>query len=207
MKKIIPIFLPFLALISCFCVGCDETSETPVIDDETIIDGVEPGKYREWWFEVFDEYEKIEEFIIKLRDVGKNGEFNFGFSHFEVPDLFRNYYTSFFGLIHASSPIDEDIYNSTYRYFRIDDIYGEDRDEPPYNNFALYFYPFYYQGDTFENSNIKYEEIDYSSGKYKAIFTYDGSKIMEAELSNQSVSYIDKEQMIIDLINNYKLIV
>ena len=61
--------------------------------------------------------------------------------------------------------------------------------------------------NTFDNSKIEYEFINYYDGAYEATFTYSESIIMKVELSQQSGNEIDKELMIDELINNYKLIV
>lgn len=78
---------------------------------------------------------------------------------------------------------------------------------PIYNRFSIYFYPFYLLDNTFDNKKINYEFTNYYDGSYEGKFMYDKNIIMKVKLSQESSGQINKEQMIKELITNYKLIV
>ncbi len=207
MKKIIPLFIVLLAITSCICTSCGESASfnSGSNSNNSLI---LPGKDRLWWYESFDSLEETEDFIIDLKNTKKNGDFNFGISNFEVPDHYKHFSTTFSGHIDINTSNKEDIFNSIYDQFWIENTFNENTNILPiYNRFSIYFYPFYCSDDTFDNNKIKYEFIDYYDGAYEATFTYDESIIMKVDLSQKSGKEIDKEQMIGDLINNYKLIV
>ena len=209
MKKIILLVSALLAITSCICTSCSESigsSSGSNSNNDLIL----PGKDRLWWFEGFDNNDEVNKFIIELKNAGKNGTFSFGVSNFEVPNLYKHFSTTFSGHIDKNASKKEDIFNSIYDYFWIENIFNENTTNlPNYNRFSICFYPFYSQDkdNTFDNSKIEYEFINYYDGAYEATFTYNETIIMKAELSQESANEIDKELMIDELINNYKLIV
>lgn len=207
MKKLIPVFTALLAIASCICVSCGESTSSNNTSS-SYNDLILPGKDKVWWYENFDNYDEVKDFIIDLKNTNVNGEFNFGVSNFEVPNLYKQFSTTFSGHIDIDTSHNENIFNSIYDRFWIESIFIENTNILPiYNKFSVYFCPFRFSGDTFNNEKIEYEFIDYYDGTYEATFTYDENIIMKVELSRDSSKQIDKEKMIDDLINNYKLIV
>ena len=209
MKKAITIFITLLTFTGCLFTSC---SEAPVTSNDSNSNNglVLPGKDRLWWFEGFDNNDEVNKFIIELKNAGKNGTFSFGVSNFEVPILYKHFSTTFSGHIDKNASKKEDIFNSIYDYFWIENIFNENTTNlPNYNRFSIFFYPFYLQDkeNTFDNSKIEYEFINYYDGAYEVTFTYSESIIMKVELSQESGNEINKELMIDELINNYKLIV
>lgn len=207
MKKIIPIFTALLIIASCICTSCGEGASSNSSSNSSN-DLILPGKDRLWWYEDFDNFDEAEDFLIDLKNTKKNGDFNFGVSTFEIPNLYKHFSTTFSGHIDIDTSNKEDVFNYIYDRFWIESIFNENTDILPiYNRFSIYFYPFYCLDDVFDNSKIEYESINYYDGAYEATFTYNESIIMKVELSQECGKQINKEKMINDLINNYKLIV
>ena len=201
MKKIILVFTALLAITTCICTSCSESIGP---SNGLIL----PGKDRIWWYEDFDNFDEVEIFLIDLKNTKKNGDFNFGVSTFEVPNLYKHFSTIFSGHIDIDTSNKEDIFNSVYDRFWIENTFNENTDAlPNYNRFSIYFYPFYCLDDIFDNSKIEYEFINYYDGAYEATFTYDESIIMKVKLSRKCGKQINKEQMISELINNFMMVV
>lgn len=193
-----------LTIANFLCTSCSINNEANTNDNGLIL----PGKDRAWWYQDFDNSSEVHEFIIELKNTNKNGDFNFGISNFEVPTIYKHFGTIFSGHINITTSHEEDIFNSVYDEFWIETLFNKNTTILPiYNRFSIYFYPFYYQDNVFVNKNIKYEVNTYNDGSYDVIFKYEDSFIMKAKLAKESTSKIDKDQMIKELISNYKLIV
>lgn len=191
----IPIFL---------CTSCNFNNGKSIDDNNIVL----PGKDKVWWHQGFDDSVEVHEFIKELKNTKKNRDFNFGISDFEVPSIYKHFSTTFSGHIDINNSHKEDIFNSTYDEFWIETIFNENTTILPiYNRFSVYFYPFYSIDNTFDSKKINYEFVDYYDGAYEVSFIYDKSIIMKVKLSPESSSQINKEQMINELIINYKLIV
>jgi len=204
MKKNVPIFIIILTITNFLCTSCNFNNGANTDDNDLVL----PGKDRVWWYQNFDNSYEVHEFIIELKNTNKNEDFNFGISNFEVPTIYKHFGTIFSGHININTSHEKDIFNSTYDEFWIETIFNENTTILPiYNRFSIYFYPFYYQANVFDNNNIKYEVNSYNDGSYDVIFKYEDSFIMKAKLVKESTSKIDKDQMIKELITNYKLIV
>ena len=186
-----------LFLAGCMNFGCHNQT-IPVPDNERI-----------WWYEKFDSNDEIPSFMTELKDTGKNGDFSFGLSKFEISDYFRLFSIGFSGHIDDNYSSKEDIYNSTYDDFWISTIYLES--DPNLSVYLakikLYFYPFFLEGKQFDKEKIEYVVNDYYPERYEAHFEYYGETIMKVELTRQSNPLIDKDKMISELISNYELIV
>lgn len=217
-KKIMVVSLLALSLLTI--MGCANSNLTErenkgddIIQDngsnnDTQGSNILPGEDRIWWYQGFEGLEATKDFILELNNSNKNGDFNFGISTFEAPNLYKHFSTKFSGHIDNKASKKEDIFNSIYDQFWIEEMCNEDTaDLPNYNRFNVYFYPFSSQGDTFDNEIIEYTFADYLGSSFEVAFTYNDSIIMKLELSVESKGLIDKDKMISELINNYKLIV
>lgn len=209
MKKIVQFFITLLTITNFLCTRCNfnngaSTDGTNTNDNDSVL----PGKDRVWWYQGFDNSTEVQEFITELKNTKKNEDFNFGISNFEAPSIYKHFSTTFSGHINNNTSHEEDIFNSTYDEFWIETIFNENTTILPiYNRFSIYFYPFYLLDNTFDSKKINYEFVDYYDETYEATFIYDKSIIMKVKLSHESSSQINKEQMIKELITNYKLIV
>lgn len=204
MKKNVLFFIIILTITNFLCASCNFNNEANTDDNELVL----PGKDRVWWYQGFEDLTEVHEFITQLKNTNKNEDFNFGISNFEVPSIYKHFSTTFSGHIDINSSHEEDIFNSTYDDFWIESIFNENTTiSPIYNRFSIYYYPFYYRDNVFDNNNVKYEVITYNDGSYDVIFTYEDNFIMKAKLTKESASQIDKDQMINELITNYMLIV
>ena len=168
-----------------------------------------PDHQRIWWYEKFDSNDEIPSFMTELKDTGKNGDFSFGLSKFEISDYFEPFNIVFSGHIKNGCSKKEDIYNSTYDKFWISTIYLES--DPNLSVYLakikLYFYPFFLEGEQFDREKIECVPAKCTSGEYEASFNYHDERIMKVELTRQSNPLIDKEKMISELISNYELII
>ena len=196
MKKIIrALSYTILFLTGCINFGCHN-------DDI-------PDHQRIWWYEKLESDDEISSFMAELKDTGKNGDFNFGLSKFEISDYFGLFNIVFSGHIKNDCSKKEDVYNSTYDKFWISTIYLEsDQNLSVYlAKIKLYFYPFFLEGEQFDKEKIECVPAKCTSGEYEASFNYQDERIMKVELTRQSNPLIDKEKMISELISNYELIV
>lgn len=195
MKKIVrALSYTLLFLVGCVNFGCHN--------------GDIPDHQRIWWYEKFDNNDEIPNFMTELKNAGKNGDFNFGLSEFDMGDKFKRYSIRFAGHIANNQSKTEDIFNSVYSDFRIEDIYNENTTVLPiYSRVELYFYPLSVVFEEFDNKKIECVPAKCTSGEYEASFNYCEELIMKVKLTRQSNEQIDKEKMISELISNYKLIV
>lgn len=192
-----------MSVTNFLCTSCNFNNGTNADGDLVL-----PGKDRIWWYQSFDSSDEICQFIVELKNTNKNGDFNFGISNFEVPNTYKHFSTTFCGHIDVKTSHEQDIFNSIYDEFLIETIFNENTTTLPiYNRFSIYFYPFSLLNNSFDNKKIDYEFVDYYNGSYEATFMYDDNIIMKVKLSQESNDQIDKEKMIKELINNYKLIV
>lgn len=204
MKKVVPFFIIILTFANYFCTSCDFNNEKNTDDKDLIL----PGKDRVRWYQGFNDSTEVYEFITELKYTEKNENFNFGISNFAVPSIYKHFSTTFSGHININNSHEEDIFHSTYDEFWIETIFNENTIVLPiYNRFSIYFYPFYLLDNTFDNKKINYEFTNYYDGSYEGKFMYDKNIIMKVKLSQESSGQINKEQMIKELITNYKLIV
>ncbi|GEM_PF-4201582 len=207
MKKIIPIFLALLTFTSCVCISCGGNTGTSN-DSNSNSDLILPGKDRIWWDASFANIDEVKEFIIDLKNAQRNSDFNFGVCEFESPSGYKLFSITFSGHIDNNASKEKDIYNSSYDYFEVKASFYKDSEIlPNYNRFDIYFYPFYSNNINLINNEIEYSILNYYDGACEISFSYDTSVVMEVKISAESNIEIDKEKMINELINNYKLVV
>ncbi len=203
MKKIFGLFLGFTILFPLVACGSNVDS-----DNDSNSELILPGKDRLWWDSSFDNIDEAKNFIFKLKNAQKNGNFNFGVCDFEAPDGYEIFSITFSGHIDNNASKKEDIYNSSYDYFEIKfSFYKDLATLPAHNRFDIYFYPFCLKDSSFVNSKIEHSVLDYYDGSCEISFTYDETVFMKAELLAESNGQINKENMIGELSDNYVLIV
>ena len=192
-----------LVLIVGTLFGCSKES-----NHNSYNSAVLPGKDRIWWYEGFENINEISDFIVKLKNTNKNGDFNFGISEFTLPEKYKCLSNVFSGRIDRHHSNKEDILNSVYEYFEIRSIYNEKTTIlPNYNQIHLWFYPFYCENGTFDKENIKYTVLVQSVQLNRVVFSYHEDIIMEFELNEYSSKEIDMQVLIDELIENYRIIV
>lgn len=167
-----------------------------------------PGKDRIWWYQGFDNINDAASFMVDLKNAQKNEDFNFGVSEFDLLGIYKKFSIIFSGHIRNGTSNKEDIFNSIYDRFWISCIYNEDTTVLPINN-EIYvdFYPFNCDKEKFNNDEIKYTVTEYYDGKKQIAFEYNETMIIQVKLSSESNSTIDKEKLINELIQNYRVIV
>ena len=167
-----------------------------------------PGKDRIWWYQGFDNINDAASFMVDLKNAQKNEDFNFGVSEFDLLGIYKKFQLFFSGHIRNGTSNKEDIFNSIYDHFWISCLYNEDTTVLPINN-EIYvdFYPFNCDKENFNNDEIKYtiEGFEYTTNEIT--FTYYENIIMYVKLTQQSNAIIDKEKLINELIQNYRVIV
>ena len=95
-----------------------------------------------------------------------------------------------------------------YDRFWISCLYNEDNTVLPINNEVyVNFYPFNCDKEKLNNDEIKYTVTEYYDGKKQIAFEYNETMIIQVKLSSESNSTIDKEKLINELIQNYRVIV
>lgn len=202
MKKII-LLVSSLVLIGGTLFGCSSEN-----NHNSYNSAVLPGKDRIWWYEGFENINEISDFIVKLKNTNKNGDFNFGISEFALPEKYKCFSNIFSGRIDRHHSNKEDILNSVYEYFEIRSSYIEKTTILPINNyFDLWFYPFYCENGMFDKENIKYTISVQSVQLNRVVFNYYEDIIMEFELNEYSSKEIDSQVLIDELIANYRIIV
>ena len=207
MKKSIPFFLCSLVITSLATFGCSNEN-TIDSSSSSSYSSILPGKDRIWWYQWFDNINDAASFMVNLKNAQKNEDFNFGVSEFDLLGIYKKFSIIFSGHIRNGTSNKEDIFNSVYDIFEIDCIYHEDTTVLPINNeIYVNFYPFNCDKDNFNNDEIKYtiEGFEYTTNEIT--FTYYENIIMYVKLTQQSNSIIDKEKLINELIQNYRVIV
>ena len=207
MKKSIPFFLCSLVLTSLTTFGCSNEN-TIDSSSSSSYSSILPGKDRIWWYQGFDNINDAASFMVNLKNAQKNEDFNFGVSEFDLLGIYKKFSIIFSGHIRNGTSNKEDIFNSVYDIFEIDCIYHEDTTVLPINNqIYVNFYPFNCDKDNFNNDEIKYTVTEYYDGKKQIDFEYNETMIIRVKLSSESNSIIDKEKLINELIQNYRVIV
>ena len=202
MKKFI-LLVSSLVLIGGTLFGCSSEN-----NHNSYNSAVLPGKDRIWWYEGFENINEISDFIVKLKNTNKNGDFNFGISEFTLPEKYKCFSNIFSGRIDRHHSNKEDILNSVYEYFEIRSSYIEKTTILPINNyFDLWFYPFYCENGMFDKENIKYTVLVQSVQLNRVVFNYYEDIIMKFELNEYSSKEIDMQVLIDELIENYRIIV
>ena len=202
MKKFI-LLVSSLVLIGGTLFGCSKEG-----NHNSYNSAVLPGKDRIWWYEGFENINEISDFIVKLKNTNKNGDFNFGISEFTLPEKYECFSNVFSGRIDRHHSDEEDILNSVYEYFEIRSSYIEKTTILPINNyFDLWFYPFHCENGMFDKENIKYTVLVQSVELNRVVFNYYEDIIMEFELNKHSSKEIDRQVLIDELIENYRIIV
>ncbi len=202
MKKFI-LLVSSLVLIGGTLFGCSKEN-----NHNSYNSAVLPGKDRIWWYEGFENINEISDFIVKLKNTNKNGDFNFGISEFTLPEKYQCFSNVFSGRIDRHHSNKEDILNSVYEYFEIRSIYNEKTTIlPNYNRISLWFYPFYCENGMFDKENIKYTISVQSVQLNRVVFNYYEDIIMQFELNKHSSKEIDSQVLIDELIANYRIIV
>lgn len=197
MKKILGFILCFFTLFSVSACGNN-------VDPDLIL----PGKDRLLWDASFNNIDEVKDFIIKLKNAQKNGDFNFGICDFKAPIGYKIFSLTFNGYIDINASKEDDIYNSIYDYFEIKLSFHDNIGTlPAYNRFDIYFYPFYLEDLNFINSKIEHSVLDHYNGSCMISFTYGETVLMKVNLSAESNSKINKENLIDELSNNYMLVV
>ncbi len=205
MKKLIAFILS--ATIFCSITACGNHFSSND-DSDSNDDLISPGEDRLWWDANFDNIDEAKDFIIKLKNAQKNGDFNFGVCDFVAPSGYEIFSITFSGHIDNNASKKEDIYNSSYDYFEIQISCYKNREIlPAYNRFHIYFYPFCLADLNFVNSKIEHNVYDYYDGSCEISFSYDKNVLMEVNLLAESNHQIDKENLIDELSNSYKLVV
>lgn len=206
MKKSIPFFLCSLLLTSFVTVGCDNGNST---NSSSNSKGLIPGDNRTAWFEWFDNINDAANFIVNLKNAQQNDDFNFGITEFDLLGTNEKLSINFFGFISGESSSTDDILNTKYVYFSITCIYIEKNNFSQSYNYdvEISFYPFMCDKKEFSNKNIKYNITGYENSLSDITFIYDDTTIMQINLSYESTKKINKEKLINELIENYKIIV
>ena len=207
MKKSIPFFLCSLVLTSLTTFGCSNEN-TIDSSSSSSYSSILPGKDRIWWYQWFDNINDAASFMVNLKNAQKNEDFNFGVSEFDLLGIYKKFSIIFSGHIRNGTSNKEDIFNSVYDRFWISCIYHEDTTVLPINNeIYVNFYPFNCDKENFNNDEIKYTVTEYYDGKKQIDFEYNETMIIRVKLSSESNSIIDKEKLINELIQNYRVIV
>lgn len=207
MKKSIPFFLCSLVITSLATFGCSNEN-TIDSSSSSSYSSILPGKDRIWWYQGFDNINDAASFMVDLKNAQKNEDFNFGVSEFDLLGIYKKFQLFFSGHIRNGTSNKEDIFNSIYDRFWISCLYNEDTTVLPINN-EIYvdFYPFNCDKEKFNNDEIKYTITEYYDGKKQIAFEYNETMIIQVKLSSESNSTIDKEKLINELIQNYRVIV
>ena len=206
MKKNNFVLLSLAVVVSCICTNCSEnngSSSGSNFDNNFI----SPGKDRTWWHKSFDSFDKAVNFLIDLKNAGKNGDFHFGVSNFEIPGGYERFSTTFSGHIALNYSNKEDILESTYDRFRIEDTYYHDTlNLPNYHKFKITYYPFNCEIVGINFDKTEYTDINYFDGAYEGSLTYKNNTLLKVEFTKQSSLQIDKAKLVNDLLENYKFI-